>query len=377
MGKVGLFMRYVQKRVLGDGKTHYRFNPPQYLVDEGVVCRKELGTDVLNVKTLAKDFNKTIDAFRTNKKQIQNIKRTSTLSDLIDSYFLSNDFNMLRDTSKHDYTYFLEVLRESSGSKKFMAITSKDAKISYERWVDRGVTLANHVCSCASIVFNFAIHMEYTTFNPYKTVKKRLPKKRKVVWTQEDVKKMLDFCYDDFKYRSIGLIVQMAYEWCQRIGDMRTLKWSNIDLHRSHLYLEQSKRRSVVFLPISEGLTAMLKQQKEEFGFQEYVCPKIRPVKGAYVPYGMYEVGMLARRVMRRIGLSDELRLMDLRRTGVTEMVDAGVDISQIMSVTGHANIGSVQPYIKNTYTSANNALTARTNHVKSISNADTESDTL
>ena len=54
MGKVGLFMRYVQKRVLGDGKTHYRFNPPQYLVDEGVVCRKELGTDVLNVKTLAK-----------------------------------------------------------------------------------------------------------------------------------------------------------------------------------------------------------------------------------------------------------------------------------------------------------------------------------
>ena len=91
MGKVGLFMRYVQKRVLGDGKTHYRFNPPQYLVDEGVVCRKELGTDVLSVKTLAKDFNKTIDAFRTNKKQIQNIKRTSTLSDLIDSYFLSNE----------------------------------------------------------------------------------------------------------------------------------------------------------------------------------------------------------------------------------------------------------------------------------------------
>ena len=34
-------------------------------------------------------------------------------------------------------------------------------------------------------------------------------------------------------------------------------------------------------------------------------------------------------------------------------------------------------PYIKNTFTSANNALTTRTNHVKSILNADTESDTL
>ena len=47
----------------------------------------------------------------------------------------------------------------------------------------------------------------------------------------------------------------------------------------------------------------------------------------------------------------------------LTEMVDAGVDISQIMSVTGHTNIGSVQPYIKNTFTSANYALTTRKMH--------------
>ena len=59
-------------------------------------------------------------------------------------------------------------------------------------------------------------------------------------------------------------------------------------------------------------------------------------------------------------GLSSELQLRDLRRTGTTEMVDAGVSIGQIMSVTGHANPQSVKPYLKNTYVSANNALTAR-----------------
>ena len=368
-------MRYVQRRKLADGKTHYRFNPPQDLVDEGVVKRRELGTDLRNVRVAANHFNEKINEFRTNQEQIRNIKRTSTLSDLIDSYYSSNDFNMLRENTKQDYKYFLDILRATSGSKKFMSIASKDAKLYYEKWVQRGVTLANHVCSCASIVFNHAIHMEYTTFNPFKTVKKRTPKKRKVVWTDEDVKKMLNFCYSDFKFRSIGLIVHTAYEWCQRIGDMRELKWSNLDLDRGHLSLEQSKRRSQVFLPISDDLKEMLKQQKEEFGFQPYVSPKIKPIQGEYVPYGKYEIGMLARRVMRSIGLSDELRLMDLRRTGVTQMVDAGVDISQIMSVTGHTNITSVQPYIKNTFTSANNALTTRTNHVKSITNADTESD--
>ena len=63
---------------------------------------------------------------------------------------------------------------------------------------------------------------------------------------------------------------------------------------------------------------------------------------------------------MREAGLSEELRLMDLRRTGTTQMVEAGVPMGQIMSVTGHSNPQSVKPYMKNTYASANSALTAR-----------------
>ena len=69
---------------------------------------------------------------------------------------------------------------------------------------------------------------------------------------------------------------------------------------------------------------------------------------------------------MREAGLSDELRLMDLRRTGTTQMVEAGVSMGQIMSVTGHSNPQSVKPYMKNTYDSANNALTTRKSYGKS-----------
>ena len=39
-------------------------------------------------------------------------------------------------------------------------------------------------------------------------------------------------------------------------------------------------------------------------------------------------------------------------------MVEAGVSMGQIMSVTGHANPQSVKPYMKNTLDSAKNALT-------------------
>ena len=48
-------------------------------------------------------------------------------------------------------------------------------------------------------------------------------------------------------------------------------------------------------------------------------------------------------------------------------MVEAGVPMGQIMAVTGHANPNSVKPYMKSTYTSANNALKERKKYVDSI----------
>ena len=78
---------------------------------------------------------------------------------------------------------------------------------------------------------------------------------------------------------------------------------------------------------------------------------------------------------MDRAGLPQELRLSDLRRTGTTEMVEAGVGMAQIMSVTGHANPASVKPYMKNTLKSANLALTERKMHDTSMVSAAQESD--
>ena len=63
-------------------------------------------------------------------------------------------------------------------------------------------------------------------------------------------------------------------------------------------------------------------------------------------------------------------RIADLRRTGTTEMVEAGVTMGQIMAVTGHASPNSVKPYMKNTLASANLALTQRQNRDKSTVDA-------
>ena len=288
------------------------------------------------------------------------------LNILIKKYYSSNDFNMLRDKSKQDYKYFLNILSKEFGSQTCEQITSKQAKHSYEEWVKRGITFANYLCTCSSRVFRYGIDMEYVTNNPFGNIKRKTPIQRKVVWTRENIKQFLDACYSDFDYRIIGLIVQMAYEWCQRIGDMRLLKWNSFDFDSQKLHLEQSKKRAEVFLPISDNLFEMLQQQKEEFGFQEYVAPRVKPIGGVYEPYGLTYLSKMGRKAINMANLPSELRLMDIRRTGTTEMVEAGVPMGQIMSVTGHTNPQSVKPYMKNTFESANNALTTRNMYGKS-----------
>ena len=289
-----------------------------------------------------------------------------TVQQLVDKYYTSNDYNMLRDRTKKDYQYFLGVMCKEFGDVKYDELTSKQAKHAYEEWVGRGISLANHICTVSSIVFRYAIDMEYAKVNPFASVRRKTPPQRKVVWTEGDVRQFLDTAYGQFEWRSLGLIVHMAYEWCQRLGDMRLLTWDNFDLEERKLYLEQSKRRAEVTLPIEDDLHEMLVQQEKDFGFQQYVAPRTSPVQGSYHPYSMERLSKAGRAIMRQAGLPDELRLMDLRRTGTTQMVEAGVSMGQIMSVTGHSNPQSVKPYMKNTYASANNALTTRKSHGKS-----------
>jgi len=288
-----------------------------------------------------------------------------TFIDLADDYRTSLEYRDLRLETQRQYDYHIAVASEHFGRTRLSKIAPLSAKKAYDTWCNRGVSFANHVMSAAKIVFNHGVRMEIVSVNPFDKVKRRETKARRVVWSQNDIQKFLEVAYSDFSTRNIGLIAQMAYEWCQRLGDMRVLEWTSIQFDKQTVHIEQSKRRAEVFLPISDELCEMLQEQQDDFGFQSYVAPRPYPIDGVYKPYSLYKLPKFARQLMDQAGLSRDLRLSDLRRTGTTEMVDAGVSIGQIMSVTGHANPQSVKPYMKHTYDSANYALTKRKNHAK------------
>tara|TARA_E500000305_G_scaffold96469_1_gene86537 strand:+ start:16 stop:768 length:753 start_codon:yes stop_codon:yes gene_type:complete len=239
-------------------------------------------------------------------------------------------------------------------------ISVSECKKAYQEWLKSGIRTANATSTVVSILFNLAIELELVPNNPMRFVKKMQTQPRKVMWTADQVRLFCDTAYAEYKWRSIGLIVQMAYTFAQRIGDMRSLKWDNINFDEHRLDLEQSKKRAEVHLPININMYRMLEQQHKDFGFQEYVAPHPYPRNGGYIIYADVDIGRMVNRVKEVAGLPKELTAMDMRRTAITEMVEAGVDTTQIMAVSGHNSPQSMRPYIRHTYKSAANALGRR-----------------
>jgi integrase len=294
-------------------------------------------------------------------------KKPRSLQDIVDLYYASLDYRSLAPATQRDYKYCINALlsvvqgRIKFASANLQTIKPPNAQYAYNLWAEKGVPWANHCQAVASKLFNWAITLGYTEMNPFSKVSRRPHKARKVVWSREDVTLFLETAYSRFQWRSVGLIVQMAYEWCQRLGDMANLTWDKYDFDSRVLRLEQSKRRARVELPTSDDLHEMLVKQHQDLGHQPYVCP--RTYYNMIIdsrPYDKNALQYTARIIMDAAGLPKEYQIMDMRRTGTVEMVDAGVPLAQIMSVTGHQSPQSVAPYLKNTLSSATSALSKR-----------------
>lgn len=295
------------------------------------------------------------------------MRKRVKLVETLEEYYASLDFRQLAPRTQYDYKYCLNTMMDTTversriGGMYFGTLDTPKAQKAYDKWAERGVQFANHTQAVASKFYNYAIQRGYAQANPFRSLSKRAHKPRKVVWTREDITQFLNTAYGEFKWRSVGLIVQMSYEWCQRLGDMRTLTWEQYDSDAGVLYLEQSKRRAKVELPTSPELQEMLAQQKKDLGYQPYIAPVCYDNGNiSSRPYGRVEFSIIGRKIMEAAGLSSDLQLMDMRRTGTTEMVDAGVPLTNIMMVTGHASPASLKPYIKNTLTGATLALDSR-----------------
>ena len=126
--------RYVVQQTWANGKSFYRYNPPQKYVDSQVVNRINLGENLTIARQKAKEFNDVIDEYISNLEENISIERFPTLLGLSVEYKKSNDFSRLSDKSKKDYTYFLKKsIRKNLFNEILLRLDSNSYRITLNR----------------------------------------------------------------------------------------------------------------------------------------------------------------------------------------------------------------------------------------------------
>lgn len=300
------------------------------------------------------------------KQKIGIPKKVAKLCAIVDFYLHSDNFVRLKHSTQKTYSLQLKHILDTEiegkrlGDYKVRTLKARHTNQAYQKWLAAGVRTANYRKAILSTAWKYCMRFDIMENDPVRLIKTESDQPRKVRWTREQVQKFLDTAYSDFKWRSIGLIVHMSYDLAQRIGDIRVLTWDKINFDEKRIDFVQSKRGAEVHLPVSDNLISMLRVQQDAYGFQEYVAPKPNPVAGKWLPYEVDQIDSAINAVKDEAKLPRNITAMDLRRTAITEMREAGADQLEIMQVSGHKNPGSVTPYLVNTFTGAKNALAKR-----------------
>ena len=285
----------------------------------------------------------------------------------VDNYLHTRQFCSLSSSSQKNYesclTAFcrMSVMGRTLGNIQVGKLSVAMCSEIYDTWeLETSTANANHNARVFSVLMNYLVAMEIILSNPMARVKKRQSEPRSVIWTHDQVMSFLDTAFTKFEWRNIGLIVLMCYEWGQRPIDIRNLVWDSVDLDERVVKIKQTKRGAEVELPIPDNLFTMLTEQKGDWDFQSYVVPHHRPQDNAYRPLTVFQMSGLLAEVKAIAGLPDELRVGDLRKTAIVQMIESEVDHLAIQSVTGHKNVSSLNPYNKFSLKTAKSALERR-----------------
>lgn len=354
-------MRYTKKVKLKDGSVVHRFIPPAEVRHAGVV-KTQTFSDGRAARYEVPRLLELVDAYRRGEIKEGDVGPSSRIKHVINYYLMSQQFASLSNSSQLKYeTEMKKVAASSLGQLPINKLNAKVCKEAYEEWVKaHTVAKANERARLFSVVINFAKSLDLINDNPMSKVKKLKHEPKTPIWDREQVELFLETAFTKFEWRNVGLLILMCYEWAQRPKDICLLKWDNLDLDKARVKIKQTKRGAEVEMPIEEPLLTLLRQQKEDWGFQPLVIPYHRSSDKAYIPLKSEIFGPILREIKEECGLPEELKVGHLRKTAITEFVSAGVDSTGIMQVTGHKNLSSLNPYMRHTYEGAKTALSAR-----------------
>lgn len=200
-------------------------------------------------------------------------------------------------------------------------------------------------------MFNIFIDWNYIDQNPFLKVK--LPKRQKeepIFFNEEQLQSLYSKLIEKGKDTIADLVI-FGVSSGMRPGEMRLLKWSDIDFRNKVITVGKSfstKTKRIRKLPFNEKMEEILfRNSNRQLAKRKILCEYVFTKENG-MPYQLDTISKTVKRAIRDAGLPEEFHLYCTRATAATRWASNKVPIFTVSKLLGHTNPSITARYYAN-----------------------------
>ena len=222
-----------------------------------------------------------------------------------------------------------------------MLIEHRDKLLKKGRHVEkRTPSTANRYMTALSTCFTMAVNeWEWVAEHPMQKIAK-LPEPRGRVrfLSDEERERLLKACEEVDRER-LYLLVVLALSTGARHGELRNLRWENVDFKRNVIVLHDTKNKERRVLPLAHHALDLITECHRN---RNVATPLVFPMQGA--PLKPWRSRYHWLQALEKAELTD-FRFHDLRHSAASYLAMNGASLAEIAEVLGHKTLAMVKRY--------------------------------
>lgn len=325
----GKQMANIKVKYLIKKSSGYYWQPSTRLRQLGWESRKLADTLEAAIAE-ARRINEELEKWRLGKNEITQVPVINSMNGLIASYKKSKNYRKLRENTRSDYDYRLELIAKWAGEVPVDAITRKAVQNLWERLAKKSEYKANATIRILRLLLNYAIFMGDLQVNPAARPGLISIPPRDVVWETEEVFAAVEAA-DALGYFDMGTAILAAAFLAQRLADI--LKLNTRDYQNGCFLVRQNKTNAYIAVPVHP----ILKQRLEAYRNRPGLIIQSDITGGQYTRSAFnHRFRQIREEAAKKQPSIKRCKFLDLRRTAIVRLAEAGCTEAQISAVSGH-----------------------------------------
>ena len=340
---------YVRPR-LRNGTLVYGIRPSDVLLKAFPDLKFLTVTEKSEANKIGYEWKRKLDEFEKNGP-VENKYGPNSVNALIEYYRSSMAFRVnITANSRRSYLHHLDYLSKLRiNGKEFGAMDVDDVDYDFAEllWLhvqeDISMHKANHCIKVLKIIWKRGLISRRVKSNIFREIKMPKLDARTVMWSLEDIRGMIDYC-DENGHSSMGTIITMCFEFCQRPVEIRKFMWSYVDGRTGVSNFIQQKTQQNMSIAMTNAVQQRLHRHPRR-NSDDFICA----YENTGRPYTSDSVNKIFRKMAKGYGLPEvalkdqfnkdgsqkysTIWLADLRRTGATHASRAGCTTSELMAL--------------------------------------------